>query len=201
MELQAGLPKLGKTMFSVQLDTPTSPDPNSGTGSEGTHVQTEGARGTFRAIERVPDNNGTRKTIAGREIQGIMVRNTSGGTLLPGVMVDWEAGYRGRRVDAVTPANAVGDDNAGIVDPYVTGAGVRDGDIFWLMREGATYVRADAAAYTPADVLQISVATDGYSQVKAGAYAPGDDVGFALETKTTTAGDPYLLTDLKMNFH
>lgn len=198
MDLQVGLPKLGQTLFGTQLTNPTSPDSLSG--SAGTHAATQGAPMTFKFMERIPDSNGLRKKPNGREIKAMFIKNDSGGVLLPGTIVDWKLGYRGKMVDTDTPAGGASSLNAGVVDPYLPESGVINGDMFWLIRGGPTYVRAVVDSYTPINNLIISDVTDGYAKDSGIAFAYGD-VGIVLESKTTTAGDPYVLCELKLDVY
>jgi len=65
----------------------------------------------------------------------MVVKNNSGGALLPGYVVTFESGYWGSQVDAVAGAGAVGH---GIVDEYLPAAGVPDGSYFYIVRRGPT---------------------------------------------------------------
>lgn len=88
----------------------------------------------------------------------ILVRNTSGGYLLPGAAVKWEAGYRGRRVNASAADQG---EVAGFVDDMLPATGVKDNDLFWLIVEGPVLAKKASGGSTAiaADVVVISAAT------------------------------------------
>ncbi|TXH09763.1 MAG: hypothetical protein E6R03_16265 [Hyphomicrobiaceae bacterium] len=191
MEFSAGLPKQGQTWYGTQLTEPTSPN-TVPSGSSDQVTQLEGARATFRPISKTI-TNGIRNVLPGGEQLAILVRNSSGGALLPGQLVNWSSGYIGRRVGAKATAAAAS--NAGIVDPYLPSAGVADGDLFWLFRSGPVYVRMVAATFAVSDII-VASATAGSCNKKGSAYAFGD-IGFCQEAVETAAGD-LVLTILKL---
>lgn len=194
MEFSAGLPKQGQTWYGTQLTEPTSPN-TVPSGSNDQVTQLEGARATFRPLSKTI-TNGIRNVIPGGEQLAVLVRNSTGGALLPGMLVNWTAGYVGRRVGAKATAAAV--TNAGIVDPYLPSAGVADGDLFWLFRAGPVYVRMVAATFATNDII-VASATAGLCNKKGSAYAFGD-VGFCQEAPETEAGD-LVLTILKLDVY
>ena len=189
------LPLLGKT---YNMSNPPSV-PDTLQGGYGQSVQLEGSVMTHKAIERVPEDNGVRKPIGGLELTCLLVRNTTAGAILPGQMVNWDYDFRGRRVNQVNPTSTVSHRNAGIADSWLPAAGVAIGDLFWLVVNGVCYVRADADDYETTNVLVCSTATAGQLLGKTSAYALGD-IGFPLETKTTSSGDPYLLSYVNMPY-
>lgn len=75
--------------------------------------------------------------------KSIQVRNVSGVVLLPGLMVQWQPGFAGRRVIGYTHglAQAV----AGVVDPRLPAAGVPNGDIFHCFFSGPNLLKQDVA--------------------------------------------------------
>lgn len=197
MDLPVGLPKLGYTVHGVQLATPTSPDPNPG--SYGTTVAIEGTPYTFKHLARVTSSNGIRPILSGAERNCVLVRNTSGGVLLPGQVVTWESGYRNRRVSA--KASAAGYTVAGVVDYYLPSNGVADKDLFWLFRTGPIEVRFDGnATLNNGVVVSTTVGKEGSAKDKAGAFTGGTDIGFVLAAKTTSASDPWVEIDLRILF-
>lgn len=82
---------------------------------------------------------------SGGEVTCILVRNSSGITLLPKMAVTWKSGARGREVDGYAdfcPDRAI----AGIVDEWLPSTGVVDDDYFWLTVKGPTLALTSAAA-------------------------------------------------------
>ena len=197
MDLPVGLPKLGYTMFGVQLSTPTSPDPNPL--SYGTSVALEGTPYTFRHLARVTSSNGIRPILSGAERNCVLVRNTSGSVLLPGQVVTWQSGFRNRRVNA--KASAASYNVAGVVDYYLPSSGVADKDLFWLFRTGPIEVRFDGNATSGNGVVVSTTANkEGSAKDKAGTFAGGTDIGFVLAAKTTSDSDPWVEIDLRVLF-
>lgn len=84
-----------------------------------------------------------------RKRRAIFIRNTRGSALLPGAIVTWEALFHGRRVDGLSSAT---NEFAGVVDPNLPTAGVRDNDMFWLGVEGPWLVnKASTDTYSDGD--------------------------------------------------
>jgi hypothetical protein len=197
MDLPVGLPKLGYTVHGVQLSNPTSPDPTPG--SYGTTVAVEGTPYTFRHLARVTSSNGIRPVLSGCERNAVLVRNTSGTTLLPGQVVTWQTGFRGQRVAALAAANNY--NVAGVVDYYLPSSGVADKDLFWLFRSGPVEVRFDGnSTSNNGVVISTTAGKEGSAKDKAGSFAGGTDIGFALESKTTSTADPWVKVDLRILF-
>jgi hypothetical protein len=74
---------------------------------------------------------------SGGEVTCILVRNSSGISLLPKMAVTWKSGARGKEVDGYAdfcPDRAI----AGIVDEWLPSTGVVDDDYFWLTVKGPT---------------------------------------------------------------
>lgn len=67
-----------------------------------------------------------------KDVVGMLVRNESGVTLLPGRAVSWAT--RGKSVSGYVRLDY--DEIAGVVDDQLPAAGVVDDDIFWLITEG-----------------------------------------------------------------
>lgn len=132
-------------------DTQYGPSDTIDTGDYGSSVGVEGSLSVFNYVD---PSNKTRGD--NRKVEAIFVRNTSGRVLLPGRAVTWESGYRDKRVDdySFVSAEAI----AGIVDDLLPAAGVRIGDMFWLITKGPTrgYISTDGtspAKSTPAFVI------------------------------------------------
>ena len=154
MEFNPALPKLGQTWFGTELATPTSPN-SVPSGAEYQAVLLEGSVNKFK-VPAMEYTNGMRLPISGRESLAILVRNTLGSALLPGQLVDWEALYRGRRVNVKTVTTAT-IAMAGIVDPFLPDAGVADDDLFWLFRDGAVSSMDRYLPLTPCQSVRLLV--------------------------------------------
>jgi hypothetical protein len=96
-----------------------------------------GRPGYFDDVD-APQGTGTQKLLSGMEVETIVVINDSGGTLAPGAVATWKAGFAGTKVGGVTAAGAKG---AGVVDPFLTAA-VPNGRQFHLVVKGPTTVNA-----------------------------------------------------------
>lgn len=195
MEMAPGLPKLGSTWHSVQLTNPTSPDATPG--SFGSSVGIEGTPCTVKHYSRLSSSGGIRGLLSAEERRVLFVRNTSGTILLPGQLVNWQNGFRRRRVNALTPAASY--NIAGVVDYYLPASGVRDGDLFWLFVKGAIEMRFDNGAITLNNGVAAGV-TAGNGRDKAGAFAAATDIGFVRAAKTITTPDPWAEVDLVINW-
>lgn len=195
MEFNHALPELGKPWTSTGI----AYAPDASPGGFGQSVLLEGCVKTWHHTALAASSNagGIRSRLTGRERRTIYVRNTSGGVLLPGQVVSWQSGFRGRRVSV--KAAAASYDVAGIVDPYWPESGVPADDLFYLFINGPTCVRFVAGAVT-LNHGAIASATAGSAQTKGSAYAVGTDLGFILEAKTASAADPYIEVDLKINW-
>jgi len=193
MEFNPALPKLGQTWFGTELATPTSPN-SVPSGAEYQAVLLEGSVNKFK-VPAMEYTNGMRLPISGRESLAILVRNTLGSALLPGQLVDWEALYRGRRVNVKTVTTAT-IAMAGIVDPFLPDAGVADDDLFWLFREGPCWCRFIDGSVSASDAVSVS-ATAGSVDNKGSAYAFGD-VGLLMAGYTFTGSTRFGLVDLKL---
>lgn len=87
------------------------------------------------------------KKIDQRDVKGLLVRNVSTITLVPGLAVAWKSGQEGKRVDGYSRIGLATDIYevgrvAGIVDDHLTmSGGVDVGDLFWLLVEGPVLCR------------------------------------------------------------
>jgi len=103
-----------------------------------------------------------------RPVTCIAVRNNSGGPLLPGTVVSFEAENILTAVDA---ASADGSGLTGVVDEYLPSDGVRDGDVFWVVVSGPTAITT-AATVAAGDALDVSAG--------AAIAGAGDTYGYAI---------------------
>lgn len=72
-----------------------------------------------------------------------LVKNSSGIALLPGRVCVYKTGSEGKEVDGYTRTTAAL--GAGVVDPLLPAAGVRNGDYFWLIKSGPVLMLTDIA--------------------------------------------------------
>ncbi len=122
------LPNRGKTYLSGPNRTPDT-----------TSTTTVAIAGIVKVFK---DMNYARTTGAqvngyrsGGEVTCILVRNSSGISLLPKMAVTWKSGSRGREVDGYAdfcPDRAI----AGLVDEFLPATGVANNDYFWLVVKG-----------------------------------------------------------------
>ena len=210
--VRANMPGLGKTYHGTRTP-PTDYD------TTGDTVSLEGTKITFRDYA-TSNTVGLPKSItSGRPLIARMVRNTSGGALLPGYAVTWEAGYEKRRVDGRATTTAVR--IAGIVDPFLPAAGVRDDDMFWLVQGGPCLCKTSLAGdgenvISVGDVLYaLTAATSGATTAGrvvawAGTFSAAETTdgtaglillnqfGRALSAKTTANTNANILVDLEL---
>jgi len=69
----------------------------------------------------------------GRKLRGAVMRNVSGGTLLPGTPVIHYAAYRFKRYDHSTTGST---EVAGVIDSKLPAAGIRNGDLCIVFQRG-----------------------------------------------------------------
>lgn len=82
---------------------------------------------------------------SGGEVTCILVRNSSGISLLPKYAVTWKSGKRGLEVDGYadfSPDRAI----AGLVDEFLPSSGVANNDYFWLVVRGPALALTGTAA-------------------------------------------------------
>ena len=89
------------------------------------------------------------KRRSGGNVTAILVRNGTGGAVLPGRVYTWTAGSEGKKVGALSGADAY---VAGIADDHLPTAGAASNDLFWLIVKGNCHVLLDSAI-AAADVL------------------------------------------------
>lgn len=96
-----------------------------------------------RAAATSPGSSPGQRT--GRYVRCRIVRNVSGVTLLPKRVVSGQktAGMFTKRIDGYTTLTA--GDRLGVIDEYLPAAGVKNGDLFWLVVEGPALCLTDIA--------------------------------------------------------
>lgn len=123
----SGLPNRGKTLLSGPNRTP-----------DATSTTSRGSAGTIKVFKNL-DYSGTGGVFApragGDQVTCILVRNSSGITILPKRLVTWKAGKEGYEIDGYARLDW-GNNLAGIVDEFLPATGVVDDDYFWLVVKG-----------------------------------------------------------------
>lgn len=128
------------------------------TANYGASIQLEGVKKTFCDV-----TPGSFQPTSSSEVEALCVRNVSGITLTPGMVVTFQAAFHKRRVDGYSRITA--QVCAGIVDDRLPAAGVRNGDLFWLMRKGHSRYRTLVAGDT------IGIGDNLYAQTAANSTA------------------------------
>lgn len=160
--------------------------------------------GTSIALEGldfwVPDMDSTNRLVRRSESQVHLrvVRNVSGITLIPGLAMSWKSGSEGKRVDGYTDGTA--ERAAGIVDEFYSDtAGVRNGDLFYLVTAGNVLVHTPVAGssfgdsdWVAGDILyaisadgSLASTTGASTANEAGRLQKYNTAGTATSTSTT----------------
>jgi hypothetical protein len=111
----------------------------------GASLDYEGIERQFEDIDWTVTTPGPKVKLSQMYLKARLVRNASAGALTPGKIVKYTTGYYGRRVAITSAAN---EQCAGIVDPALPSAGVRVGDLFWMIFYGPTLVQKTTGAST-----------------------------------------------------
>lgn len=82
--------------------------------------------------------------VSGTPVYAVLVKADVGGVVTPGLGYTYKSGYIGKRVGALSGANAICD---GVADPFVSGT-IPDGAYFWLIIQGPIDVKAAAGGIT-----------------------------------------------------
>lgn len=201
MNVTGGLPLRGKTWLSG----------NSGrtlTSNMSDHL--EGTTKVFDDMDPAV-TSGARTRRSNRQCTCMLVRNVSAGVLLPKRVVTFKAGYFGKQVDGYCDVGA--ELCAGVVDEFVSSAGVAVNDLFWITVKGPTLMLTDLAggANNPISELDrlvaLTAATSGattagrvVTQSLAGATgvlagAIQNSFGVAMSAKTTANTNADILVD------
>lgn len=170
---------LGKTLFGGTTP-PSSAD-------YGTSVDLEGMPYAF-------ENRAVSDPITGRPgvIECILVRNVSTVVLLPGRLVTWKSGQRGRQVDGYSILDA--GEVAGMVDDKIHATnGVPVGDLFWLMLKGQVVGKTDLLGD-----IGTNFSAGSYLVAQTAAASTGTTAG-RLQLTTITAASTHLATLIQDN--
>jgi len=172
----------GKTWYGQTATIDTS-DYGTSTGIEG-----------YPAVFPDTDPADTTLRRSGGEVKAILVRNVSGITLFKCMAVVWSV--RGKRVNGYVTTTAA--EYAGIVDDHLGSAGVRNGDMFWLIVGGPVlrYTPIATPTCSAGDVLYAKTAanstgntTAGTTANEAGRLLPWNGTFTAAETTDGSAGN------------
>jgi len=140
----------------------------------------EGKEGYFIDFDIAsPDTQETARTVFVR-----LVKNGSGGTLLPGVCL--KATTTSAKLHRTSVAGAAGatDKPVGFVNRHISSSGVANGKYFWMVVEGPTEVIDSGSGVTVGDTL----ATAASGEVATASSPPTEfDFGTALETAVADA--------------
>lgn len=98
-----------------------------------------GLEGQIRVWDRDDSTTEGAQIRTNQKVVGVIVRNTSGGNLLPGRILRAASGFYGKRVDGYTTTTAAL--ACGVVDDRLPSAGVRNGDLFYMIVQGPCFVR------------------------------------------------------------
>lgn len=181
-------------------------------GSSSTTGVSVGLEGTTKIFKDV-DYSGTRAVKTprtGLDVMAILVRNVSGVSLLPKMLVTFASGYQGRRVDGYARLDQ--GIVSGVVDEFLPSTGVANNDLFWMIVRGPAlciksvdanglvkddYVVSITAAAsthstTAGRIMSIAVTSN---QTNAMSQAL-NRIGIAMSTSATTSAD--ILVNLKL---
>lgn len=134
--------------------------------------------------------------LSGVTNRAVLVRNISGGALLPGTVCKWgtNAGDVGHNVVQAGDGTI----GCGIVDPFLPAAGVADDGIFWLFYGGLCDVESDGGTVLALGEVVVTAAS---GQVNIQTAAPANEtavmlqvnsvVGLVAEAATNVAGTKF----------
>lgn len=157
----SGMPNRGKTYL-------TGPNRTADT----TSTVTKGIAGLTKTFADLDYSVNPALVRSQNQVVAMLVRNSSGISLLPKMVVTWKSGLRGKEVDGYAdfaPDRGI----AGIVDEWLPSTGVANNDYFWLVVKGPTL----AITAMPGDETNVISVDDWLINVTA-----------AASTFSTTAG-------------
>lgn len=137
-----------------------------------------------------------RQKLSNEMVHVKVVKNVSGGALLPGSMFSWDTTAPASEVGpgkaagaAVASAGAI--TVAGVVDPYLPAAGVPNGSYFLAVIEGPCKFRWDGTSTFAVGSAVVSASTGGRALLyAAGTHDAGSRVGISMAAKSSgSAGD------------
>jgi len=153
----------------------------------------EGTFHDFKDFVAPTSGNGMRTRRSNRWVTCVLVRNMSGGALLPGYVVTWKSGYRGLQVDGY--ARTTGQAAAGVVDEFLPAAGVPDKDLFWLVVKGPVLMKT-ALEGNANNVISLDDRLYALTAVTSGATTAGRVATWALTATSTGTTDGTLTQNI-----
>ena len=140
----------------------------------------EGKEGYFIDFDIAsPDTQETARTVFVR-----LVKNGSGGTLLPGVVLKPTTTSAKLFRTSVAGAAGATDKPVGVVNRHISSSGVADTKYFWMVVEGPTEVIDSGSGVTAGDTIKTATGGD----VAKNTSTPVEfDLGTALETAAANA--------------
>lgn len=188
------LPERGKTLYGSTDAIPSTYDQSIGF---------EGVKKTFRDVDFAATTS-PKPMLSGLDVDCVLVRNASASALTPGLLVKYTTGYHGRRVAITSSANEA---CAGIVDPSLPAAGVRVGDLFWMIVKGPTLVSKTTGGGT--DHAYMTAIVTNNAGLGAASGTPADataatalalnTVGRVLVAPTTAATTMRIFADVRFS--
>lgn len=115
-------------------------------------------------------NPNSNELLSGASVWAAYVKNSSGGTILPGVGVTCLATAMGMEIGAKSGADGRVD---GVVDSYISATGLTNGSYGWVIFGGPCKVLAGYGGLAQADVLQTAVDGTFITLVDGNTYAVG----------------------------
>jgi hypothetical protein len=138
----AGIFQRGKTFYGTAGDIPSTPDAAS-IGLEGTVME-------FPDI--APGQGAGAKVVrSGLKTYGVILRNAGASTVAAKTVVVFETGYFGKRHNGASGTAVI--PVAGVVDPHLSSAGCRVGDLCWVFFKGPCEVLKAAGDVTQGNRL------------------------------------------------
>lgn len=149
---------------------------------DGDHII--GVEGT---VEDLNYSSSKREKLSNENIKVRVVRNNSGGALLPGELVNHDTGttYGPGAGAGVKTAGTAVVGVAGVVDPYLPAAGVPDGSNFLLIIEGNCSLRYDGSANLAVNDKLVSAANGRCLEYIAGTHDAAAIVAISKVAKTS----------------
>jgi len=143
----------------------------------------EGTEQWFDDID--PTATGAKTRRSNRRCLCMLVRNVAADVLLPKRCVTWKSGQRGKQVDGYCKSTS--EACAGVVDEFLTSAGVPVNDLFWLCVQGPTLMKVAV------DATNANIALDdvliALTAVTSGATTSGRVQTMALTATSTATTD------------
>ena len=151
--------------------------------------------GTFHEFKDfiAATGGGMRTRRSNKWVTCILVRNASAGALLPGRIVSWKSGQRGLQVDGYT--TTTGQAAAGVVDEFLSSAGVPVSDLFWLVIKGPVLMKTPLEA-NGNNVINLDDRLYALTAVTSGATTAGRVVTWGLTATSTGTTDGTLTQNL-----